>query len=100
MFIEIEREDLYINGVFFCAVKSDLGSGDYKVVLLSTDGNLSPFVVGPNILFVDDEAKDGILVGDYIIDGTAINSRATLAKIVNKIQKAIDHGDTVELEVM
>ncbi len=100
MQIEIDGEDLFINGKFFCAVRCDLGSGDYKVVILSRGSQSHVYVVGAAVNFTDGESEDvGILVGQYIIDGVAINARATLAKLYRKVLDAIEEGQTVTLEV-
>ena len=99
MQIEIDGEDLFVNGKFFSACRCDLGSGDYKVVLLSRSGQSHVYVVGAAIIFTDQENENGVLVGQYIIDGVAINARATLAKLYRKVLDAIEEGQIVTLEV-
>ena len=99
MLIEIDGEDLFVNGVHFCACRCDLGSGDYRVVISSRSGNQAPYIVGSGVTFTDQENDDGILVAQYIVDGTPINSRPTLAKLTNKILDEIDSLGTVTLEI-
>jgi hypothetical protein len=99
MLIEIDGEDLFVNGVHFCACRCDLGSGDYKVVVSYRSGISAPYVVGAGVNFTDQENEDGILVAQFIVDGTPINSRATLAKITNKILDEINLLGSVTLEV-
>jgi len=99
MLIEISGEDLFVNGIYFCACRCDLGSGDYSVIISSRSGISAPYVVGSGVNFTDQENEDGILVAQYLVDGTPINSRATLAKLTNKIMGEIDSLGSVTLEV-
>lgn len=100
MRIEIDNETLFINGTSFCACACDLESGVYDVVARVADGDLSIIIVGTGLRFLDDCDDVGVLVAEYIVDGTPINARATLAKLCKRIVDAIDKGQSVELEVM
>jgi hypothetical protein len=101
MQIEIEDGTLFINGKSFCAVQCDLVGGAYKLAILSRNGNSFVHVIGAGVNFTDGEGEDaGILVGEYIIDSCAINSRSTLAKLYRKVLDAIEDGQVITMEVV
>lgn len=99
MLIEIEKDALYIDGKHFCEceIRQKTKDGKYNVILVERGGNFNPYIIGcDSILHGEDCINAGILLGEYIIDGASIGSRAKMAHIVSSISKVLESGGIVE----
>ena len=73
----------------------------YKVILShsASIGEVLPLVVGPNLRIHDGSLTGGLEVGTLCGDDFVLNGRAAVAKLVNKLDEAIDNMESITLEV-
>lgn len=78
-----------------------LKDSEYKVILshYASIGEVLPLVVGPNLRIHDGTLSGGLEIGTLCGDDFVLNGRAAVAKLVNKLDEAIDNLESIVLEV-